>query len=138
MTEKEIKENMIRISLQGICQDCIYLDKVVPIIRKRLSEAYINGLEQSRFDKRMLELENQQLIREIQIKDKYLDLIVVIGYDYDGFNEAESLKGLIDELVRFAKMALDNDDKTSIAIDSNDKKMNILGEIIESEADHDN
>lgn len=86
----------------------------------------------------MLELENQQLIREIQIKDKYLDLIVVIGYDYDGFNEVESLKGLIDELVRFAKMALDNDDKTSIVIDSNDKKMNILGEIIESEADHDN
>ena len=138
MKEEKLNEKLIRFEIQGICQDCIYLDKVVPIIRKRLSEACINGLEQSRFDKRMLELENQQLIREIQIKDKYLDLIVVIGYDYDGFNEVESLKGLIDELVRFAKMALDNDDKTSIAIDSNDKKMNILGEIIESEAKHDN
>ena len=82
--------------------------------------------------------ENKELDRKIQIKDKYLDLIIAIGYGYDGFNEVESLKGLIDELVRFAKMALDNDDKTSIAIDSNDKKMNILGEIIESEADHDN
>ncbi len=36
-------------------------DELVPIIRKMLSEAYINGLEQSRFDKRMLEQENQQL-----------------------------------------------------------------------------
>ena len=89
-------------------------------------------------EKEELYEENKSLDRKIQIKDKYLDLIIAIGYDYDGFNKVESLKGLIDELVRFAKMALDNDDRTSIAIDNNDKKMNILGEIIESEAKHDN
>lgn len=74
--------------------------------------------------------ENKELDRKIQIKDKYLDLIIAIGYDYDGFNKVESLKGLIDELVRFAKMALNNDDKTPIAIDSNERQLNILDEQI--------
>lgn len=81
-------------------------------------------------EKEELYEENKELDRKIQIKDKYLDLIIAIGYDYDGFSKAENLKGLIDELVRFAGMALNNDDKTPIAIDSNEKQLNILGEVI--------
>lgn len=81
-------------------------------------------------EKEELYEENKELDRKIQIKDKYLDLITAIGYDYDGFSKAENLKGLIDELVRFARMALNNDDKTPIAIDSNDRQLNILSEII--------
>lgn len=81
-------------------------------------------------EKEELYEENKELDRKIQIKDKYLDLIIAIGYDYDGFSKAENLKGLIDELVRFAGMALNNDDKTPIAIDSNEKQLNILDEVI--------
>lgn len=60
MKEEKLNEKLIRFEIQGICQDCIYLDKVVPIIRKMLSEEYKTGLEQARFDKNMLEQELQQ------------------------------------------------------------------------------
>ena len=65
MTEEQLNENLIKLELQGICQDCIYLDKIVPIIRKMLSEEYKTGLEQSRFDKNMLERENQELKKQL-------------------------------------------------------------------------
>lgn len=65
MKEEKLNEQYIRDNIQGICQDCIYLDKIVPIIREMLSKAYIDGLEQSRFDKRMLEFENEKLKQEI-------------------------------------------------------------------------
>ena len=60
MKEEKLNEKLIRFEIQGICQDCIYLDKVVPIIRKMLSEEYKTGLEQAKFDKNMLEQELQQ------------------------------------------------------------------------------
>lgn len=69
MSEEQLNEQYIRDNIQGICQDCVYLDKIVPIIRKMLSEAYINGLEQGKFDRRMLELANQkykEMFSEIQ------------------------------------------------------------------------
>lgn len=50
-----------------------------------------------------LALENQELKDRI---DKALDkiqLLIDIGFDYDGFNKADSLKGLIDELVSYAR-----------------------------------
>lgn len=84
MSEKELNEQYIRSNIQGICQDCIYLDKIVPIIREMLSKAYIDGLEQSRFDKRMLEFENEKLKQEInKISKKELkvrDMLYSIEY----------------------------------------------------------
>ena len=68
MTEEQLNENLIKSELQGICQDCIYLDKIVLIIRKMLSEEYKTGLEQSRFDKNMLERENQELKKQLEKK----------------------------------------------------------------------
>ena len=65
MTEEQLNGNLIKLELQGICQDCIYLDKIVPIIRKMLSEEYKTGLEQSRFDKNMLEREKQELKKKL-------------------------------------------------------------------------
>ena len=65
MSEEQLNENLIKLELQGICQDCIYLDKIVPIIRKMLSEEYKTGLEQSRSDKNMLERENQELKKQL-------------------------------------------------------------------------
>ena len=70
MSEEKLNEQYIKDHIQGICQDCIYLDKIVPIIREMLSEAYINGLEQGKFDRQMIELENQKY-KEVIDKAKY-------------------------------------------------------------------
>ena len=69
MSEEKLNEQYIKDHIQGICQDCIYLDKIVPIIREMLSVAYIDGLEQGKFDRQMIELANQkykEMFSEIQ------------------------------------------------------------------------
>lgn len=53
MSERELNEKYIRDNIKGICQDCMYLDKIVPIINNMLSEEYKNGLHQGWFDKQM-------------------------------------------------------------------------------------
>ena len=35
---------------------------------------------------------NKDLKREIEIKNKYLQLLIDIGYDYDGMNTVERIK----------------------------------------------
>jgi len=72
-----------------------------------------------------------KLKRQIEIKDNYLDLIYCIGYDYDGYEKAESLKELIDELVDYAIRGKNNDDKTVMFEGSKNSKFNILHERIE-------
>lgn len=54
------------------------------------------------------------LERQLQIKDEYLDLIIGLGFDYDGLNTVKSLKGLIDEIVDYARKAKICDDKSVI------------------------
>ena len=70
------------------------------------------------------------LERQIKIKDKWCQLIIDIGFDYDGFNTVESLKGLIDELVDYAHKAIICDDVSVVYIGADDKKSNILFEDI--------
>ena len=75
----------------------------------------------------------KKLKRQIKIKDEYLQLICELGYDYDGCNTVKSLKELIDELVKLANQAINNDDTTVMNISGpNVKKRNILGEEIKS------
>ena len=72
------------------------------------------------------------LKRQLQIKDEYLDLIIALGFDYDGFNTVESLKELIDELVDYARKAKICDDKSVIYGGGNlGKPKNILLEEVE-------
>lgn len=52
--------------------------------------------------------------RQLEIKNRYLELIYDLGFDYDGWNEVDSLKALIDELVGYAKKAFNNDDKSVV------------------------
>ena len=60
------------------------------------------------------------------IMEKYFELIIYLGYDYDGLNTVESLKGLIDELVKYAKLGITKN--LSEPIYENEKgKYNILG-----------
>lgn len=65
--------------------------------------------------------ENEQLKEKVKYqknkidnKDKWCQLIADIGFDYDGCNTIESLKGLIDELVRYALNSRDNYDYEEI------------------------
>lgn len=66
--------------------------------------------------------------RQIKLKNAYCQLIIDFGFDYDGFNTVDSLKGLIDELVLYAQRAIECDDKGIMYVDSEGKHRNILGE----------
>ena len=70
------------------------------------------------------------LDEQIKLKNAYCQLIVDLGFDYDGYNSIESLKSLIDELVGYAQKAIDNDDKTAIYVDEDGHEQNILLEDI--------
>lgn len=60
------------------------------------------------------------------IMEKYLELIIQLGYDYDGLNTVESLKSLIDELVRYAKLGITKN-LTEPIYENEKSKYNILG-----------
>lgn len=77
------------------------------------------------------------LERRIRIKDNYLDTIIGLGADYDGFNKAESLKELIDDLVDRANKAYHNEDKTVEFINYRDGCVNILNEKVEGGPEYD-
>lgn len=70
------------------------------------------------------------LERQIKIKDKYCQLIIDLGFDYDGFNTVDSLKGLVDELVSYAQRAIECDDKGIVYVNGKGEHDNILGESI--------
>lgn len=69
----------------------------------------------------------------IEIMEKYLERIYDLGYDYDGLNSVESLKGLIDELTRLASLGRACNTTEPMSIDSKGNVYNILGEKIENE-----
>ena len=73
--------------------------------------------------------DRKELMKKIEIMQKYLGLIISIGYDYDGLNQVSSLKELIDELVRYAKLGKECNTKEIIYISGN-KKYNIINEEI--------
>ena len=52
-------------------------------------------------------------------KDKWCQLIADIGYDYDGYRQADSLMKLIDELVKYAIWSRDNYDYDAFQEDGN-------------------
>lgn len=70
------------------------------------------------------------LERQIKIKDEWCQLIIDLGFDYDGCNTVETLKGLIDELVDYAHKAIICDDVSVVYVGAGDKKSNILLEDI--------
>ncbi len=73
-------------------------------------------------------MKKNDLERKLKIKDKYFRLIIDLGFDYDGFNNSDKLKILIDELVRYANLGLHSNDTEMITIDEKHRKFNILDE----------
>lgn len=55
-----------------------------------------------KYDKLMYDI-NLDLIKKIETAVDKLQLLIDIGFDYDGLNRVCSLKCLIDELVGYAK-----------------------------------
>ena len=81
MTEEQLNENYIREKLQGICQDCMWLEKTLPIIREMLSDAYLSGLHQYKFDLRMELLCDKIAIPEELAEDEEIkDLLDMPSY----------------------------------------------------------
>ena len=70
MTEEQLNKEWLRKKLKGFSYSNELLDKILEL----LSNQYINGLEQSRFDKRMLEHENRELRKEKQEWIKLLNM----------------------------------------------------------------
>lgn len=50
------------------------------------------------------------LKKKIENKDAWCQLIADVGYDYDGYRQADSLMGLIDEIVKYSLYARDDYD----------------------------
>ena len=78
--------------------------------------------------------EIEELKRKIEIKDRWCQLIWDIGCDYDGYNDVDNLKKIIDELVEYSNYARTCDDITVVysSLEGN-KKYNILDEEIQEE-----
>lgn len=72
-------------------------------------------------------MSNDKLERQIKIKNKYFQMIIDYGFDYDGFNNVSDLKQLIDDIVDFSRAGLDCNDKKVVYINSKGK-YNILDE----------
>jgi len=70
--------------------------------------------------------------KQIEIMEKYFELIIDLGYDYDGLSSIEDLRNLIDELVRYASLGRVCNTTEAIYVNQ-EKKYNILGEMIKSD-----
>ena len=83
-----------------------------------------------RYDK--MKSKNEKLARQVEIMERYLELIIDLGFDYDGYKKTEDLKKLIDELVNLAKLGLEKNDTRVITVNGIDREQfNILGERID-------
>lgn len=80
-----------------------------------------------------LQQENKQLQKQITVMKEYLGLITDLSFDYDGCNTVESLKSLIDDLKRYAKLGGDGNLTESIYTDDNDS-YNILHQKIRKDS----
>jgi hypothetical protein len=110
----------------------IYRDKKKRNLTFNDDEYYANILNEY-----IENLQSQLKAKEemVKIMEKYFELIIDLGFDYDGFNKADSLKGLIDELVRFAKLGRACN-TTEAIYETGNKKFNILHKEILSKGEN--
>lgn len=75
----------------------------------------------------VMKMPKDEIERQIEIKNKYFQMIIDYGFDYDGFNDVSNLKQLIDDIVELSRAGLDCNDKRVVYINRK-KKYNILQE----------
>ena len=104
---------------------------------RNMLENIVQNMEVSKEDKEFIDMthrntelleENQALKekteylkRKIENKDSWCQLIADIGYDYDGYRQADSLMKLIDELVKYAIWSRDNYDYDAFQEEGNNE-----------------
>ena len=109
---------------------------------KIMNKGYGKTYHQLQHNIETLLKENKQLKEKVKYqknkidnKDNWCQLIADIGFDYDGCNTIESLKGLIDELVRYALNSRDNYDYEEIlkgdSLEENKKQKEVIDKAIE-------
>ena len=80
-----------------------------------------------------LQQENEQLQKQITVMKEYLGLIIDLSFDYDGCNTVESLKSLIDDLKKYAKLGREGNLTEPIYTNDNDS-YNILNQKIRKDS----
>lgn len=117
-------------------------DIVLRLIQKQQAEINAVQMEHNHDVKMIDEVKGEavrlykeidKLKRQIQIKDKYLELMWFLGADYDGWNTVDGLMSLIDNIMDYVKKAGKNDDKYAVCEGGNGKYFNILCEEVEKE-----
>ena len=96
-------------------------------LKEKIQELKADYGNKAQVERDLLQQELDKINSQVIIMEKYLELISDLGYDYDGCNNIESLKGLVDELVHFASLGRVCCINEPIYINGN-KKYNILGE----------
>ena len=82
---------------------------------------------------KQLQQENKQLQKQITVMKEYLGLIIDLSFDYDGCNTVESLKSLIDDLKKYAKLGREGNLTEPIYTNDNDS-YNILNQKIRKDS----
>jgi len=95
-------------------------DKEIEKINKEKDDIFNKAIE---INNKLRNDKNNQ----IDIMKKYFQMIIDLGYDYDGFNNVEDLKGLIDTLCKYASLGRACNTTESIYV-NRDKHYNILNE----------
>lgn len=70
----------------------------------------LNKIEQLEKENKQLKEKVDYLKNKCENKDKWCQLIVDIGYDYDGYVRSDNLMKLMDELVKYAIWSRDDHD----------------------------
>ena len=82
------------------------------IIRYAFLSDYVKESSEEEIINKLIELDDKQKEKDNKIKQlesvideaiKKIQLLIDIGFDYDGYRQADSLMTLIDELVSYAK-----------------------------------
>lgn len=105
MSEDELNKKYIQDCLQGICQDCIYFEKTIPIILEMLKEAYKSGLVQAEIDNTMGVIEENSALTQENEKLKNIinkalpilnELINLYDDNYTVSDKAKDIKDILE------------------------------------------
>lgn len=106
MNEEQLNKEYITDKLQGICQDCMYLNILVPKILDIVKEAYKSGLVQAEIDNTMGVIEeNSDLKSRINKATQYIlnNKLYCFKYDNEELFEITTDKIAKDALLKILR-----------------------------------
>lgn len=103
MNEEKLNKKWLKDELKDFFYSNEFFDKILEL----LSNQYINGLEQSRFEKNLLEQENQELKKQLKIKHNVF--MASVNKSCELAKENQQYK----EAINKTNVFLDNHDKNA-------------------------